>query len=234
MGTSDDDVAGRLVERPRVASLPQRAPADVPGEPGGSARTTWRWHHGVVTATLERFVVVSGPPGSGKTTLATALAAGLELPLITKDAIKEAMLSVLTVSDSPASQELGRAAMAVLYRLAGDSKVGAILEANFRRSKSVEALEQLPGTKIELHCRCSSAVALRRYRSRQASRHPGHFDAMRTDSELWDPDMVGPLAGDWPVLEVATDGPVDVPSILRTIREHLATTEPRGGPPLGV
>jgi Ni2+-binding GTPase involved in maturation of urease and hydrogenase len=35
--------------------------------------------------------VVSGPAGSGKTTLADPLAAELQLPLISKDSIKEAL-----------------------------------------------------------------------------------------------------------------------------------------------
>jgi predicted kinase len=39
------------------------------------------------------FVVVSGPPASGKTTLAVAIAPALGLPLIAKDTIKQALRS---------------------------------------------------------------------------------------------------------------------------------------------
>jgi adenylate kinase family enzyme len=41
------------------------------------------------------FVMVSGPPGSGKSTLARPIAEELRLPLIAKDAIKEALMDVL-------------------------------------------------------------------------------------------------------------------------------------------
>ena len=50
------------------------------------------------------FVLVAGWPGSGKTTLATALAAEPGLPLLSKDEIKEALMDGLgppeTVSES--------------------------------------------------------------------------------------------------------------------------------------
>ena len=50
-----------------------------------------------MTARIPAYVVVSGPPGSGKTTLAPRLAAELDLPLIAKDTIKQALLAVLDV-----------------------------------------------------------------------------------------------------------------------------------------
>ena len=40
------------------------------------------------------FVLVAGPPGSGKTTLANPLSEHLRLPLIAKDPIKEALMDV--------------------------------------------------------------------------------------------------------------------------------------------
>jgi replication-associated recombination protein RarA len=43
--------------------------------------------------------VVSGPPASGKTTLAQAIAPALGLPLIAKDTIKQALMTVLPVPD---------------------------------------------------------------------------------------------------------------------------------------
>lgn len=41
------------------------------------------------------FVIVSGPPASGKTTMAAPLAEQLRLPLIAKDTIKDALMNML-------------------------------------------------------------------------------------------------------------------------------------------
>ena len=60
------------------------------------------------------FVVVSGPPASGKTTLARAIAPALGLPLVAKDTIKEALMSVLPVPDIETSRAVGRASVAAL------------------------------------------------------------------------------------------------------------------------
>jgi predicted kinase len=60
------------------------------------------------------FVVVSGPPASGKSTLAPALAGELGLPLVAKDTIKDALMSVLPVPDVEASRQLGRASVAAI------------------------------------------------------------------------------------------------------------------------
>ena len=65
------------------------------------------------------FVLIGGLPGSGKSTLAIALAAELELPLLAKDEIKEALMDAL--GDPPTiaeSQRLGRAAVLAMLRVA--------------------------------------------------------------------------------------------------------------------
>jgi len=59
----------------------------------------------VITVVADRlpsgtFVLVSGPSASGKTTLAQAIASDLGLPLIAKDTINQALMTVLPVQTS--------------------------------------------------------------------------------------------------------------------------------------
>jgi hypothetical protein len=98
------------------------------------------------------FVVVSGPPASGTSTLAPALAAELGLPLVAKDTIKDALMSVLPVPDVDTSRQL-----------------------------------------VE----------------------PPWPD------ELWNAEVPEPVAGGWPILEVDTTGPTDMPQLARQICELL-------------
>ena len=63
-------------------------------------------------AARDWFVLVAGWPGSGKTTLAAALATELGLPLLSKDEIKEALMDGLGRPETVAqSRQLGRAAV---------------------------------------------------------------------------------------------------------------------------
>jgi len=58
-----------------------------------------------VTPTL---IVVSGPPGSGKTTLAHKLAAALGCPAISRDAIKQGMANATPGFTGAPGDELTR------------------------------------------------------------------------------------------------------------------------------
>lgn len=167
------------------------------------------------------FVIVSGPPASGKSTLAPMVAAALGLPLIAKDTIKDAIMSVLGAPDVETSRRLGRASVAAMLAVARESPVGAVIESNFYRSVAGAELDQLPGAVIELFCRCTPDVAWERYRHRAGSRHAGHFDHQRTRDELWNDEVAEPVAGPWPLLEVDTNSPVDVASIVEFVRSRI-------------
>ena len=160
------------------------------------------------------YVVVSGPPASGKSTLAPVLARELGLPLVAKDTIKDALMSVLPVPDVEASRQLGRAAVAAMLAVATDSPIGAVIESNFYRSVAVQSIRELPGTVVEVFCRCPKAVALERYRGRAGSRHTGHFDGDRHVDELWNDEVAEPVAAGWPLLEVNTAQPLDLAAVV--------------------
>jgi predicted kinase len=163
------------------------------------------------------FVVVSGPPASGKTTLARAVAPALGLPLIAKDTIKHGLMTVLPVPDVETSRLLGTASVAALLAVAAETG-GAVLESVWHRRRALPGLGLLPGSVVEVFCRCDPRIARERYARRAGTRGAGHFDAERTLDELWNDDVAQPVAGGWPVLDVDTGGPVDVPRLAARIR----------------
>ena len=63
-------------------------------------------------------IVVSGAPGTGKSTIAAALGAGLRFPVLSLDPIKEALADVLGLGGEDWSNQVGDAAAEVVFRLA--------------------------------------------------------------------------------------------------------------------
>lgn len=129
-------------------------------------------------------VVVTGPSAAGKTTIARAVAARLGLPLIAKDAIKEALFDGLGTGDLAWSQRLGTGTYLAMLAIVEDSvATGAslVLEANFVRGSEIETrLAALPVRFLQIHCSARLEVLVARYGGRE--RHPGHVDAQRIDA----------------------------------------------------
>lgn len=163
-------------------------------------------------------VIVNGPPGSGKTTTARALAAQLRLPLLSKDAVKETLLDELGYESRDESRTIGAASGQVVWTLLGDCPVPAIVEswlAPHTRDIVRTGLARARVDKvIEVWCSCPIDETRRRYAERV--RHPGHFDAallLELDVVLESAEPLG--LGE--VLRVQTDRPIDVAMLARSV-----------------
>ncbi len=134
-------------------------------------------------------IVITGLPGTGKTTLARELARSFRVPLLAKDMIKEPLLDVLGAGDRPHSRRMSDASFSVLFALARELLTtggGLILEGNFRAGEhEPEFLRVLPANAqpavaiTQVLCRVEESLRIERLQRRAVdpSRHAGHRDA---------------------------------------------------------
>lgn len=129
-------------------------------------------------------VVVTGPPASGKTTLATAIAEALGLPLFAKDAIKERLYDALVPGDREWSMRLGRATYPLLFDILAQELRAArpvVIDATYgpplANAEFAALHRRWPFEALQIYCTAPRAVLLARYAARAPGRHPGHLDA---------------------------------------------------------
>jgi predicted kinase len=120
-------------------------------------------------------VLVTGLPGSGKTTLARGLAGQLSLPLISKDHYKELLFDALGTKDLAWSRQIGQAAVQLQFdaiRVMRSVVVDSALWSGISEPE-VMGLE-LP--LVQAFCTCPFELARQRFFDRIAERHPGFVE----------------------------------------------------------
>ena len=171
-----------------------------------------------------RIILISGPPASGKTTIARPLAQALGFALLTKDDIKEAIFTGMKgpVGNIEYSRRLRAAAMETLWALAPHYP-RVILEANFRTASPYERAKvaALPGQIVEIHCRMPLEDAARRFaeRARLERHHPAHPLQEISLEQLTEYAQPFSLS---PVIEVDTTGSVAIARLVEQIRDLFA------------
>jgi Shikimate kinase len=135
------------------------------------------------------FVVISGLPGSGKTTLGRRLELALKLPLIDKDDILDRLFESKGVGNAAWRRRLSRESDLILQHEATNSN-GAILASFWRlpgmpsdSATPTDWLDTPSHHVVNVQCVCELEVAASRFLQRR--RHPGHLDGESSSAEVF-------------------------------------------------
>jgi predicted kinase len=147
---------------------------------------------GVRSLARPTLVIVSGPPGSGKTRLAHALAQAIPCPAICRDEIKEGMAHAEGADFEPAlSDPLTMRTLKTFFktlRLLLAAGVTVVAEAAFQDAvwrRGLEPLSELAELRI-VHCTVDAAVAWERAAKRPPRTTHAVGEHMR-DLQTWKP-----------------------------------------------
>ena len=174
---------------------------------------------------MRRFVIVSGLPASGKSTVGQAIGSALELPYLDKDRVLESLFESTPPVDGQGRNELSRLAD-TSFRERALTAEGGVLVSWWKHPRSLAAsgtptqwLHSLNGPLVEVYCFCAPPVAVERFLARK--RHTGHFDSQRSRSQLLVQfnrhASLGPL-GIGSLVQVDTDCAADMGALLHKVK----------------
>ena len=184
-------------------------------------------------------VIVTGPPGSGKTTVARQISAETRLPLITKDDFKVIFYEIFGWGGREPDRRASAAAYEVIYHVAAvELSCGRslIVEANFRE-EATERFRELrarhPFHPFQVRCTASRTVLTERLRDRADGgvRHPGHADDLNLEQldYLLASGPKLPLGGTF--FEIDTSNPADSDRVVEMVSKRLLNMlNPSGSP----
>lgn len=129
-------------------------------------------------------IIVTGAPGTGKTTLSRQISEKFGIPIIAKDEIKELLFDSIGVGDRQWSIKLSKASYNLLFSFAEKLLLAGrpfIVEGNFDNASSIQNFlnikSKMDFQTLQIHCYTEPETLYERYKARDASgeRHKGHI-----------------------------------------------------------
>ena len=130
-------------------------------------------------------IIITGLPGTGKTTLGQWLAERLGWPYIYKDGVKELLFDTLGWSDREWSKRLGAASVALIFYMAHVELAAGrsfIIESNFKPEMAsgefIELQARYGFKPVQIQCVADGEILWQRFKARAeaGTRHPGHVE----------------------------------------------------------
>jgi predicted kinase len=159
---------------------------------------------------MSTLILVTGYPATGKTSLAKAISTKLQIPLFTKDGIKEILFDTLGYEkDREELKIYSHAAYGIMFSHLDEelkAQRHCILESNFTEKSTPYIKEvvakNLNSFVVQIICFANPATTVQRFFDRQANgdRHKGHRD------DLEDREKFTALVSNGPIV-LDLDGP---------------------------
>lgn len=177
-------------------------------------------------------IAISGPPATGKTSIANAIGKETSWPLVSKDVIKEKLFDERGIGDLAWSEKLGRESFEIVLQQAEgffQKREPFIVEGNFVETTAKKILRRAAANGFRILCiRCDAPDELIQARIKErwdsGRRHRGHVDHLVVGSRKFSAVRASERRASFgaELLEIDEKSPVD-----RNIRKAIAFVQER-------
>jgi predicted kinase len=173
----------------------------------------------------QKVILISGKPGTGKTTIGRQIAEQLSIPFIGRDDVKELLFDELGTGDRAWSTKMGKTSFTLMYYVvekllaAGSSLVvETVFDKQYADPQWEKLLKKYSFKLCQIFCTTSDELRKERFiaRNESGNRHPGHVDHLNYNAPS---APLEPLRCSHTLIELNTDDfeSIDIGELIKSL-----------------